>query len=627
MKEKTIPVLFFVTLGASLFLGDGKQPVIDIFGSAALLVLWFVHLKKSAHAARPLPKTIIFAWLGVVAATIVSMIFSDSLGLSLSWIVRLACGYLAYRLFYDLTEKRSLIGFVYGSLALTVVASILALISFMFPAFVSILPSMNLVSLTFGHNHLADMLVFIAPAVWIFAQSKFRRSAWVPVALYVLALLLTLARGAWILVSMYALYECVRMVRLRERGRGALLAVCLLVCLCAGFIFYVDRAPKAIPFLKKTEAVSVRLEYWRQAVTNIREHPLVGSGPGTFSLVSNRLQNSSGQISWFAHSELLQITSDLGLLGLIAFVWLGASCWAALAQVRGETEIKYSRALMLGVVLIFIYSLFEFVLDYFIMWLLFWAALGVLTGLERPNDQKTNRVDTGVVLAAGLIGIYYILWVIAATAGLMGLYKISFYVAPFDSVNALGYLERAGSDATEPRNIKLILFFHRNNPEIRFRYATLLAQQHKTPEALEAYAYAIALAPQNPGHRLEYIQFLYGNNLLEQLSKELAARGDVGLNEGWKPRLYKIGLDYVHQGRFQSAVVFWKIATQVSPATSYMWIEYASLLNKLGRTDQALWALRRCEQDPFASAHCRESETYFIHQEAPPLGYYENIIL
>ena len=65
-----------------------------------------------------------------------------------------------------------------------------------------------------------------------------------------------------------------------------------------------------------------RLEYWRQAIEAIKERPLFGSGPGTFYLLSRRLQSAPNSWSWFAHSFPLQTAAETGLVGLSIFLFL-----------------------------------------------------------------------------------------------------------------------------------------------------------------------------------------------------------------------------------------------------------------------------------------------------------------
>ncbi|MEK7499762.1 MAG: O-antigen ligase family protein, partial [Patescibacteria group bacterium] len=129
-----------------------------------------------------------------------------------------------------------------------------------------------------------------------------------------------------------------------------------------------------------------RLKYWKQAAMAIGERPWFGSGPGTFYLQSLRLQVSSSSFSWFAHSFPLQSIVELGILGsLLLFVLIGLQIRAAVKiicerVIQVNESHRFVQSLAWGVLLSFLYSFYEFNLDYLVLWLLFWAACGLVIG-------------------------------------------------------------------------------------------------------------------------------------------------------------------------------------------------------------------------------------------------------
>ena len=56
----------------------------------------------------------------------------------------------------------------------------------------------------------------------------------------------------------------------------------------------------------------MRLNYWKESLLVIRKFPLTGVGLGNFFISS----------SLFAHNSFLQIWAEMGILGIIAFLWL-----------------------------------------------------------------------------------------------------------------------------------------------------------------------------------------------------------------------------------------------------------------------------------------------------------------
>lgn len=73
-------------------------------------------------------------------------------------------------------------------------------------------------------------------------------------------------------------------------------------------------------FEKGATSALARLEYWRAAVTSATNHPLLGSGPGTFSVVYARLKPPNAEMARLTHNDFLEQASDSGLFGLISFL-------------------------------------------------------------------------------------------------------------------------------------------------------------------------------------------------------------------------------------------------------------------------------------------------------------------
>ena len=275
-------------------------------------------------------------------------------------------------------------------------ASIVSLIFMAFPAGQRFIPSMNLVSRSFGHNHLADLLVFVSPLVWNNLRVFPARPAAITVIVYTLLLFSTLARAAWALVTVF--FAAAAHAAGKKRAvKAIVLSVCLFTVLIGGYftVVYMGAPVKknVLESYMRPRSATVRLEYWRQAMEGFIERPITGSGPGTFSLVSWRYQRVPFSASWFAHSQPLQILAETGVVGFAAF---GMLLFAHARHVyvnrkKLETD-KTAAALLMGCALIVIYSLFEFVLDYFIVWLLLLAVSGFVTGIT-DTEKKIGRAS------------------------------------------------------------------------------------------------------------------------------------------------------------------------------------------------------------------------------------------
>jgi len=66
-----------------------------------------------------------------------------------------------------------------------------------------------------------------------------------------------------------------------------------------------------------------RYYVWQSALAQARDHPLLGTGAGTFELVYPRYAIAG--FTRMAHQSYLQLAAEMGLPGLLAFLWLAAA--------------------------------------------------------------------------------------------------------------------------------------------------------------------------------------------------------------------------------------------------------------------------------------------------------------
>lgn len=66
-----------------------------------------------------------------------------------------------------------------------------------------------------------------------------------------------------------------------------------------------------------------RQSYWRAALHIGADHPLVGSGPGTFARMYPKYKRDADEATKLVHNNYLQMGSDSGFLGFLSFlIWL-----------------------------------------------------------------------------------------------------------------------------------------------------------------------------------------------------------------------------------------------------------------------------------------------------------------
>jgi O-antigen ligase len=248
-----------------------------------------------------------------------------------------------------------------------------------------------------------------------------------------------------------------------------------------------------------------RWTWWGEAGRIFRDHPLEGTGAGTFALARRPLRDDT-QAPLAPHSIALQALSETGVVGFgLLLGFAVAAAWSvrrALARLPVDDRAA-AAALAAALVAYVAHSLIDIGWEYVAVAAPFFLALGVLLGSGRgqPAPARDRRPLAAVVAAA-----------IAATV-------LASLAAPWlaqrrvDSAYAAldrGNLPRAIEEAQEAASLNPLavepLHVHATAEELRGDLAT----------AERLYADAVELQPDNPETWYELGLF------------EFHARGDLG---------------------------------------------------------------------------------------------------
>jgi hypothetical protein len=134
-----------------------------------------------------------------------------------------------------------------------------------------------------------------------------------------------------------------------------------------------------------------RLDLWAAAVRLIEAHPLLGVGPDNFRhLYGAELGLDTWDERVQANNVYLEMLVDVGVVGLLAFVWLFvAPIRVLVARLRVDTGPN-SYVLLgagLGVLAFLVHGLLDSFLAFTPTGVLVWMLLGMILGL-RPDRQK-----------------------------------------------------------------------------------------------------------------------------------------------------------------------------------------------------------------------------------------------
>ena len=213
-------------------------------------------------------------------------------------------------------------------------------------------------------------------------------------ALFVVTLVclaLTYCRGAWVAFVL-------GMLSLGLHSRKMLIgAVVLAVVFVGGFFPSLVKERGGDMVIKNMNDVmgrNNRLGYWERATVIIKDHPWMGSGINTYSLVQQRYS-----VGWggYPHNSYLQMTAETGLVGLATFLWmLGRLLWAVFRALRRAAPSGF-QTLLLGAVTGFICFLLHSFVDTNLYSVqlesLFWVYMGLLWALVRLVTQEEGVME------------------------------------------------------------------------------------------------------------------------------------------------------------------------------------------------------------------------------------------
>lgn len=113
-----------------------------------------------------------------------------------------------------------------------------------------------------------------------------------------------------------------------------------------------------------------RLGYWKDTFDIILLHPFTGVGLGSFSLTYSR----------YAHNILLQLWAEMGMIGVISFLWLVVAVFTS--GLRSKTNMEWKPALACASLIFLMHNFVDF--SFFLPETAFiwWAVLGLFYQAE-----------------------------------------------------------------------------------------------------------------------------------------------------------------------------------------------------------------------------------------------------
>lgn len=228
------------------------------------------------------------------------------------------------------------------------------------PEFLKKLASNRIYSTLFYPNTLAGAILLLLPItlgfVWQAAAKLRDRARWVIVVLIALPTLACLfwsgSKAGWLIALIISL-PALAQSNLRRKAKLGIVAA-VLVC---GLIGFGIRYAKF--FERGATSVVARSDYWRAALVIAREHPVLGSGPGTFAIGYGKIKKPESEMARLAHNDYLEQLSDSGVVGFVLFC--GWILGVLIFLYRYRVGIwRFAAFVALGVLGVLLHQLVEF---------------------------------------------------------------------------------------------------------------------------------------------------------------------------------------------------------------------------------------------------------------------------
>jgi O-antigen ligase len=187
--------------------------------------------------------------------------------------------------------------------------------------------------------------------------------------------------------------------RIRAALLRAGLGLALVVALIGGALFFGGEAAlsRLAGTVNSSDPTTGRAHFWSVTLRIIKEHPVIGTGLGSFGLAYTQYDSRNGtERLEQAHNDYLQVLSDAGFigmcLGLFFIVVLFRNGFA-----RRESEDTFRRGVATGALAgcfaVLVHSLFDFTLHTTSNALLFLilAALATINGRVEEATQHRRR--------------------------------------------------------------------------------------------------------------------------------------------------------------------------------------------------------------------------------------------
>lgn len=378
MKQTVFTLFFLLSWLLLLLLGDSYIGYVLMGGISLFLLLFSSKLDWQQIKNY---QWLAVLWLLSLLGIGLSLFFSINLPLSIYFTTKFIFIFLSF--WFLLLVRTSFISnlqLIKLLLLISLVILIISVIFQFFPSLTNLLPGMNLLHATYGHNHLAALLLLTIPLSWWLASEHIKRGDsrlwWLMPLGFSLGLLFAFGRVAVVigLVQFLIISKRLKENHFLKSNKFnfmlKMLTILFVLVLAINTFFSTVTLFRSdfscpVPSLERQLCKSItaesRPDYWYWAIEIIKNNFWFGSGPGTFSLAAKQYHLNPDGGSAHAHNDFLEMLSELGLVGggVTIFMLLSLLYLAGVNR-KKESSWGLETAIFLGVIAIYVDVLFDF---------------------------------------------------------------------------------------------------------------------------------------------------------------------------------------------------------------------------------------------------------------------------
>jgi len=137
------------------------------------------------------------------------------------------------------------------------------------------------------------------------------------------SLVVTFSRGAWIGTFLGIIFLPI-VFAFHKKKKEFYFVFGLVLVTAVLYIYFGLVLTKSfdIETLLRHQTVQWRLDIWRDSITMIKDRPLFGHGPNTFMRIFHTYRSDLYNIPTYAHNSYIQLTAEMGIVGLFSFLWI-----------------------------------------------------------------------------------------------------------------------------------------------------------------------------------------------------------------------------------------------------------------------------------------------------------------